>query len=101
MTRPVLVALLLGALVLGTAFPHLLQVGAVALDWRTVLLGVSATAALGGLLLFALGVGLISLLLMLNQQLADKFDKNLADIDLVIGAKGSPLQMILCKPLTV
>lgn len=49
------------------------------------------------LLLFALGVGLISLLLLLNQQLSDKFDKNLADIDLVIGAKGSPLQMILCN----
>ena len=49
------------------------------------------------LLLFALGVGLISLLLMLNQQLSDKFEKNLADIDLVIGAKGSPLQMILCN----
>lgn len=49
------------------------------------------------LLLFALGVGLISLLLMLNTQLSEKFDKNLADIDLVIGAKGSPLQMILCN----
>ncbi|MFK7807680.1 MAG: ABC transporter permease [Saprospiraceae bacterium] len=49
------------------------------------------------LLLFALGVGLISLLLLLNKQLSEKFDKNLADIDLVIGAKGSPLQMILCN----
>jgi putative ABC transport system permease protein len=45
--------------------------------------------------LFALGVGLISLLLLLNQQLQDKFDKNLAGIDLVISAKGSPLQLIL------
>ena len=34
------------------------------------------------LVLFALGVGLISLLLVLNKQLQDKFDKNLADIDL-------------------
>ena len=47
------------------------------------------------LVLFALGVGLISLLFLLNQQLQDKFDKNLAGIDLVIGAKGSPLQLIL------
>ncbi len=46
---------------------------------------------------FRPGVGLISLLLMLNKQLSEKFEKNLADIDLVIGAKGSPLQMILCN----
>ncbi len=49
------------------------------------------------IVLFALGVGLISLLLLLNTQLQEKFDKNLADIDLVIGAKGSPLQLILCS----
>ncbi len=47
------------------------------------------------LVLFALGVGLISLLLLLNTQLQEKFEKNLAGIDLVIGAKGSPLQLIL------
>ena len=32
---------------------------------------------------------------MANSQLKEKFDNNLAGIDLVIGAKGSPLQMIL------
>ncbi|MBK8502574.1 MAG: ABC transporter permease [Saprospiraceae bacterium] len=48
-------------------------------------------------LLFALGVGLISLLLLLNNQLQEKFEKNLAGIDLVVGAKGSPLQLILCN----
>ncbi len=47
------------------------------------------------LILFALGTGLIALLFLLNSQLQDKFDKNLASIDLVIGAKGSPLQLIL------
>ncbi|MFK8101646.1 MAG: ABC transporter permease [Saprospiraceae bacterium] len=47
------------------------------------------------LVLFALGVGLISMLLLLDKQVQDKFDKNLAGIDLVIGAKGSPLQLIL------
>ena len=47
------------------------------------------------LVLFGLGVGLISLLLVLNDQLQDKFEKNLAGVDLVIGAKGSPLQLIL------
>ena len=48
-------------------------------------------------LLFALGVGLISLLIQVNSQLKEQFDKNQADIDMVIGAKGSPLQMILCN----
>jgi len=47
------------------------------------------------LVLFSLGVGLISLLLLVNVQLEDKFQKNFAGIDLVIGAKGSPLQLIL------
>lgn len=46
---------------------------------------------------FGLGVGLISFLLLFNAQLKEKFDKNLANIDLVVGAKGSPLQMILCN----
>ncbi len=48
-------------------------------------------------LLFALGVGLINFLLTVNEQMKDKFDKNLAGIDMVVGAKGSPLQMILCN----
>jgi putative ABC transport system permease protein len=49
------------------------------------------------LILFALGVGLISLLLNLNHQIEENFNKNLAGVDLVIGAKGSPLQQILCS----
>ncbi len=47
------------------------------------------------LILFALGVGLISLLLQLQRQIQTNFESNLAKVDLVIGAKGSPLQMIL------
>jgi len=49
------------------------------------------------IILFGLGIGLISFLMLLNTQLSENFEKNLADIDLVIGAKGSPLQMILCS----
>jgi putative ABC transport system permease protein len=49
------------------------------------------------LTLFALGVGLTSLLLLVNKQMTDKFEKNLAGIDVVVGAKGSPLQLILCN----
>ena len=52
-------------------------------------------AMLLSIVLFALGVGLISLLFLLNKQLQDNFEKNLAGVDLVIGAKGSPLQLIL------
>ena len=52
-------------------------------------------AMLLSVVLFALGVGLISLLFLLEKQLQDNFEKNLAGIDLVIGAKGSPLQLIL------
>lgn len=47
------------------------------------------------LVLFALGTGLISLLFLLEDQLQKNFEKNLAGIDLVVGAKGSPLQLIL------
>lgn len=47
------------------------------------------------LILFALGTGLISLLLLMQKQLQENFENNLAGIDLVIGAKGSPLQLIL------
>lgn len=63
------------------------------LSWKN--LTSKPLAMLLSLTLFALGVGLISLLLLLNKQLEDKFQKNLAGIDLVIGAKGSPLQLIL------
>ncbi len=40
---------LVGALVLGTAFPHLLKASATALPWREVAIGVSLLAAIGGL----------------------------------------------------
>ncbi len=49
------------------------------------------------LVLFALGVGMISLIFLIEKQVQDKFDKNLADISLVIGSKGSPLQTVLCN----
>lgn len=48
-------------------------------------------------ILLAFGVGIISLLLLLEQQLTEKFDRNIKDIDIVLGAKGSPLQLILAN----
>lgn len=45
---------LVGALVVGTAFPHLLKGLGQALPWQAVMLAVSLVAALGGLLVLAL-----------------------------------------------
>ena len=47
------------------------------------------------LLLLALGIATISLLLLFSRQLEDKLLHTAAGIDLVVGAKGSPLQLIL------
>ncbi|MCH2043346.1 MAG: FtsX-like permease family protein [Saprospiraceae bacterium] len=47
------------------------------------------------MILVALGVGLTSLLILLSEQFGDRLYKNIKGIDLVISAKGSPLQMIL------
>ena len=47
------------------------------------------------LALLILGVGIISLLLQLNTLIKDQMDNNLKGIDMVVGAKGSPLQLIL------
>jgi putative ABC transport system permease protein len=46
-------------------------------------------------LLMTLGIAIISLLLLLNKQLDEQFRKNIRGIDMVLGAKGSPLQLIL------
>lgn len=43
----------------------------------------------------ALGVGLTSILLLINHQFEDRLYKNIEPVHLVVGAKGSPLQMIL------
>jgi MFS family permease len=45
---------LVGALVVGTALPHLIKGLGQSLPWQTVMLGVSAIAAAGGLLMYAL-----------------------------------------------
>lgn len=46
-------------------------------------------------LLLALGVGMITLLLLASDRLEQRLTRDAAGIDLVIGAKGSPLQLIL------
>jgi len=47
------------------------------------------------LILIAFGVGLLSLLILFQDQFSKQFEKNQAGIGMVVGAKGSPLQLIL------
>ena len=52
-------------------------------------------------LLFAIGVALISLIIKAETFINNQYKTNLAGIDLVVGAKGSPLQLILSSVLHV
>lgn len=47
------------------------------------------------IILLALGVASLVILLLFSSQLENRFDKDAAGIDMVVGAKGSPLQLIL------
>lgn len=47
------------------------------------------------ILTLALGVGVVTSLVLLDRALEDRFSRDLAGVDLVVGAKGSPLQLIL------
>ena len=52
-------------------------------------------SSLLSLALLVFGIGIISLLLQLNSLIKNQMDNNLKGIDMVVGAKGSPLQLIL------
>ncbi|WP_343523756.1 FtsX-like permease family protein [Pedobacter sp.] len=47
------------------------------------------------IILVAFGVGILSILLLAANQIGNTLEKNARGIDLVVGAKGSPLQLIL------
>ena len=47
--------------------------------------------------LLAFGVGMVSLMMLSEQQIKDQFERNIKDIDIVLGAKGSALQSILAN----
>ncbi|MEM8896282.1 MAG: FtsX-like permease family protein [Bacteroidota bacterium] len=51
--------------------------------------------ALLTLIMLTMGVALASLLVLVGGALDDSFKKNIKGIDMVVGAKGSPLQLIL------
>ena len=48
-------------------------------------------------LLLALAIGMISMLLHVDNSFQKKIERNIAGIDMVVGAKGSPLQLILAS----
>ena len=48
-------------------------------------------------LLMGLGIAIILVLLILNSQLEESLAKNKRGVDLVVGAKGSPLQLVLAN----
>jgi putative ABC transport system permease protein len=52
-------------------------------------------AALLNLLLLTLGLASIGFVLLVSSQVSRAFERDLAGIDLVVGAKGSPMQLIL------
>jgi putative ABC transport system permease protein len=49
------------------------------------------------IVLLTLGIAVITILLLVNNQLQEKISENSRGIDLVVGAKGSPMQLILCN----
>ena len=61
--------------------------------WKNILNKPLNSALCVSLLLF--GVAIISLLIIIQHQIDQKFKQDLKNIDLVVGAKGSPLQLVL------
>lgn len=52
-------------------------------------------ASILGILLTAFGTGILCVLLLTSHQIEEQLDSNSRGIDLVVGAKGSPIQLIL------
>ncbi len=53
------------------------------------------------LMLLLLSVSLVTFVLQLSQQLGGQLNKNIAPFDMVVGAKGSPLQLVLSSVLHI
>ncbi|SHN15077.1 putative ABC transport system permease protein [Cyclobacterium lianum] len=63
------------------------------LSWKYLLAKPWNTAL--NILLLALGLSIITVLILIQDQFQNKMNRDAAGIDLVIGAKGSPLQLVL------
>jgi putative ABC transport system permease protein len=46
-------------------------------------------------MLLSIGVGMVSFIVTISDQLNDRFNRDIRGLDMVVGAKGSPLQLIL------
>ncbi len=53
------------------------------------------------LVLLVLSVSLVTFVLQLGKQLNGQMDKNITPVDMVVGAKGSPLQLVLSSVLHI
>jgi putative ABC transport system permease protein len=71
------------------------------IQYATHMLLARPGAALLNALLLALGVASITVLLLVSHQMQRGFERDLAGVDVVVGAKGSPLQMILAGVLHI
>lgn len=60
-----------------------------------------ALTSLLNLLLLALGVATISFLLILDRRIEDRLARDVAGFDMVVGAKGSPLQLVMSALLHI
>lgn len=49
------------------------------------------------ILLLSLGIAVMSILILFSRQFHEQVESNSRGIDLVVGAKGSPMQLILCN----
>ena len=63
------------------------------LSWKNLISNPLNTVL--SLLLMTFGAGIISLLFLLNNQIEQQLQANLRGVDMVVGSKGSPLQLIL------
>ena len=52
-------------------------------------------------LLLTLSISLVTFVLQLSQQMGSQLQKNIAPFDMVVGAKGSPLQLVLASVLHI
>jgi len=65
----------------------------VKLSWKYLIFKPLSTSL--NIFLLALGLAMITLLLLIQDQFEKKMNRDAAGIDLVVGAKGSPLQLVL------
>jgi len=63
------------------------------ISWKNILNRPLNTSM--SLILLMLGSGIISLLLLLNHQIEKQMSRNSKQVEMVLGAKGSPLQLVL------